>query len=59
MKSVFGGVLVMNFVNLLIILLLGVSILSVGYILKKRWIKLLSIIPFALALIEITRQSFL
>ncbi|WP_406945424.1 hypothetical protein ACJA3J_02495 [Halobacillus sp. SY10] len=48
----------MTFVNLLIVILVGLAILAIGYILKKKWIKLLSIIPFAFAVWEVTRQSF-
>lgn len=49
----------MTFVNLLVVLLAGITVLALGEILKKSWVKLLSIIPFAFALWEIIRQSII
>lgn len=46
----------MTFVNLLIVItviLAGLAILRIGYNLKNKWIKLLSIIPFAFVVWEI------
>ncbi|GEM_PF-2499492 len=44
----------MPFFTIMAVLILGIVFFSIGFITKKKWIKLLSIIPLAISLWQIT-----
>ncbi|GKU80037.1 hypothetical protein L3i20_v244340 [Paenibacillus sp. L3-i20] len=43
----------MSFLTIIAVLILGIVMFSIGFATKKKWIKLLSIIPLAISLWQI------
>jgi len=49
----------MTFLGIMITLIIGVLILIIGGILKKKWLMLISIVPLVLALIQLALILFM
>ncbi|WP_187442080.1 hypothetical protein [Sutcliffiella horikoshii] len=43
----------MSFLTIITVLILGISMLVVGYITKKNWLKLLSLFPTLISVIQL------
>jgi hypothetical protein len=43
----------MSFLTIIAVLIIGIVMLSIGFVIKKKWIILLSIIPLAISLWQI------